>query len=397
MLSAIGQSFKSAEPFTKALIVIILVLVAYSATVQALACVYGLDETPSKVGNAPYKTYFSLANINWWGYPAFFPLVGLLVYLSTVPFRRAWLALVDEGVIRTVDPDTANPAKSLKEDLPSVLRRVEQGCLIAAVIVGLGLVGLEVGTAGKGVWAKDLTIHKQLTRACDDPDYWEMELFGATQPPCDCEEDADSGELDCTPNPRWSDPKIEEPELAWLYLMLRLQMAFIACLGALVLAQTVGHILLFAFFERTRCAARITLDWKSPLYEFGLHHWNQVLNNLYWGLSLGLLVPIMSRFSQRGAELDSGQLIQSIAVSLLVVGPIAGTMIVRQRRLPDTWVDLARELKKLDGEARETALETYHAQRLWPFDRNLASKLGIVVALALLSYIALVDLKTIGS
>jgi hypothetical protein len=59
---------------------------------------------------------------------------------------------------------------------------------------------------------------------------------------------------------------------------------------------------------------------------------------------------------------------------------MVATIIGRQQRLPDIW-QRVREEKDPD------LVALFHKQLLWPFDRNWASKLGIVVSFLLLSYL----------
>ena len=65
-------------------------------------------------------------------------------------------------------------------------------------------------------------------------------------------------------------------------------------------------------------------------------------------------------------------------------------------RLPNTWIELSKELELYEGEEKQALLRTYHSQRLWPFDKNVASKLGIVVAFVMLSYIAVFNIAMLA-
>lgn len=407
----------------KTLVWITIALVIYSLALQVLAGIYELNDLTVDIGDLPYRRYFDPANINWLGYPIFYLLVAMLVHLSWAPFKRAWVELVNEGVIKQKD-DRAPvlEKKDMSKIVESGVARVRRSCIAVAIIFAGVLLILEQRTSTSSVWAKDISGLEQLERACKNPDYWDKEFFelypqlqfGDNSEPAECpvaygDMSYTASDLcicdiarssSCVANDQiHCDVTVERPAYTWLLLALGAQMLFIGALGMLVLAQLAAHIWLFARFEKMKFAhdsgLKIDLDWDSPLAEFGLHKWNQALNNVYWGFSLGLLVPIASRFSQRGDTLDSGQVILSFAVSLVVLGPIAATIIVRQIRLPGTWISITDQLSDSSPDEKEAALKSYHGQRLWPFDKNIASKLGIVVALTLLSYIALVNLATL--
>lgn len=125
---------------------------------------------------------------------------------------------------------------------------------------------------------------------------------------------------------------------------------------------------------------QLSLDPFSKLHEFGLESWNYAWNNVYWVFSLVLLVPIASKQAQTAGTTDLGQLVLQYGVPILIAAPMVATIIARQQRLPNLWPRIRAE-KDPDLVAR------YHKQLLWPFDRNWASKLGIVVSFVLLTYL----------
>lgn len=381
--------------YTTILVVTTGTLVAYSLLIQYLAINAGLGDIPKGIGNLPYKGYSDFGNINWRGYPIFFPAVAALVYLSFVPFLRAWRDMVDEGVI--VDETKTLSAKEIKQRVTESLGRMAWICILAAVVAAGALLFVERANDKKSVWAKDLPVREQVERACADPDYWEKSLFDQSPGLCLCiAQDTGTG-VTCYANlSKVPSTRFDLTKNTCLYFVVQSQMLFIGILGMLVLLQIAAHILLFAFFDRLGARKHnplvIRLNWQSPLAEFGMHYWNHALNNVYWGFSIALFVPIASRFSQRGTELDSGQIILSLAVTLLVVGPIAATIIVRQMRLPAVWQSLQAEMAGRSEKEKQALMKSYHAQRLWPFDKNVSTKMGIIVALALLGYIALFNL-----
>lgn len=155
-------------------------------------------------------------------------------------------------------------------------------------------------------------------------------------------------------------------------------------LGFLSLYQITFHLFIFSMFERFKFFSRnqlsITLNWESPLGEFGLEGWNNTLNNIYWLLSAVLVVPLISRFSQPPGEMSNGQIMIQIFVPILFAIPIVFTIIQRQVRLPEVW-HLVRDSKDI------SISKKYHDQKIWPLDKNWSSKLGILIATTLLMYL----------
>ena len=109
--------------------------------------------------------------------------------------------------------------------------------------------------------------------------------------------------------------------------------------------------------------------------EFGLEYWNQALNNLYWVLTIAIGIPLVSAANQSSD--DVGQLMLRLLVPLLFLVPLILTIIVRQQYLPGAW----RQVRSGNQD------DLYQKQLLWPLDRNWASKLGIILAFVLLSYL----------
>jgi len=184
-------------------------------------------------------------------------------------------------------------------------------------------------------------------------------------------------------------PPSDQQSLFWgLYF----QQFAIITLAFFVLTQVLMYAILFGRFNSWGYAKsqgfKVELNYRSPMNEFGLEHWNQALNNMYWALSLGLIIPILSRQSQPNPNsLDDGQQILRVGISMLLLLPMITNIISRQVHLPRVW-------EKLKKDGNDDA-EQYHHQRLWPLDRNWSSKLGIIVAFVLASLFLGIELKSI--
>jgi hypothetical protein len=91
-----------------------------------------------------------------------------------------------------------------------------------------------------------------------------------------------------------------------------------------------------------------------------------------------LIVPMISKGSQPTGDEDAGQFIIKVAVPLLLILPMFLTIIFRQVRVMSLWPSI------YENEVKAIA---YNKQSLWPFDRNWASKIGIILAFLMLSYL----------
>jgi hypothetical protein len=178
----------------------------------------------------------------------------------------------------------------------------------------------------------------------------------------------------------------------WFNVLAYLQQVAMVSLGCLALLHVSLHTVAFCFLEHLAVAKRpgmsITLDAQSPIHEFGLEHWNHVLNNVFWLLAAAMIVPIVSKASQLGAKADLGQTMLQFGILILVASPMILTIVSRQQRLPKVWATLTD-----GGKPAKQSIDLYHAQRLWPLDKNWVSKSGILLAFFLLSYFLGVSLS----
>lgn len=163
-----------------------------------------------------------------------------------------------------------------------------------------------------------------------------------------------------------------------------LQQYIIIFFGWIALLQIWVHLYYFANFDKLAIAKelnmRLELDYRSNLHEFGLERWNQALNTIYWVLSPALVVPIISKNSQSESGLDDlGQIMLRWIVPLLFLSPMIFTIIARQKKVMGIW-----DKVRVDTDEN---VQKFHKQVLWPLDKNWASKLGIILSFALLSYL----------
>ncbi len=285
--------------------------------------------------------------LNWLLFPLYWPVVFALVAATWDAFIRAWATLGDTNVIMR------------------------------------GEVTAELG---------------QLQELIDEFVRWRILLIALAAVFAVVINIADSWSIICNyrePNPAClNDPDFT---LAWHFLakpelkMVNGLFVFLAYLGQTVLVflallsllQITFHSVAFGCFRYFRTAKQhgleIVMNYRSKMNEFGLEHWNYALNNLYWIFSICLLIPLLSKSAQPAGSLDAGQLMLRLLVPLLIGMPMVVTVVVRQLHLRRVWLDL-------EG-APEEDFHSYHNQKIWPLDRNWSSKLGLVTAFVLLSYL----------
>ncbi|MFC1568040.1 hypothetical protein ACFL3K_02435 [Pseudomonadota bacterium] len=329
---------------------IALCCVAYALLIHIVAAVFGLNSNPEIEG---YTSYFS--KLNWSLYPLFFLLMAPLLVWVDSGFFKAWEGLRKTEVLR------AEPECEVDDsDMKCVRQQINKWRPIILLLALLLSAGANIYESGKVVsfYSGEMNFSEQVVYAGEDPDFFTHWWPGTT------EHSASSGD--------WA-----------LFLLIYLQQFIIATMGIYVLLQLIFHPIFFGLFNHLEIknngkSLRIRLSHNSPVREFGLEHWNQRLNNIYWYLCVALSIPIISKLSQtKSTSDDEGQIILKVAVSVLLLAPMVANIISRQVHLPHLWEEL-RSKKPDDA-------DSFHDQRLWPLDRNWASKLGIVLAFTLSS------------
>lgn len=316
-------------------------LSAYSIAVLLLAGILHLAD-----GGVLFKGY--LHKINWAPFFLFWFAVLPLVHATWEPFQRAWRESAKTGVLHSRRQEFV-PGNVLDALLASIqAKRLWLAC--AAGVLALGLNYLDV---------RSLLACYGDRNQCD----WSHLDFSVA----------------------WlvlgDEFRTENAVFVVLAYAQQLVLVFFAWLALL---QLLFHSLLPAFVGRFRVARDkgllVTLNHRSALHEFGMENWNYALNNAYWLISAGLIVALLSRYAQApDVPISTGQLLIRCTVPFIVLGPMIATIVVRQRLLRDVW-------HRLDVN-EPTEVQLFHAQMIWPLDRNWSSKLGLIVAFGLLSYL----------
>lgn len=372
---------------------ICLALVTYSMLLLPLSRWLSLHCSPD------FEGYW--VKLNWSLYSLFWPPVCLLVVATWEAFERAWLDLFQNGCIQSTKD--ANP------DLTQAYWSVVSGTFAPArrrTIIIAGIVALLANIPDySNLWCIYTSKRSELSQKSYVPS---QETKALNKVVGTLEGDASSGRVVV----EWQRPDVSARKglirlekdwtEAWYFseahslrdrkvknlsfvVLAYTQQLAIAWLAILCLLQICLHTYFFARFEALGSARKIglklRLNSQSNLHEFGLEAWNSALNNFYWIVSLALVIPIISGRSQLAAQSDLGQQILQFAISILVLIPLVLTIVVRQWRLQDLW----EEVRAYEKYKQKDEIDLYHKQRVWPLDRNWASKLGIVIAFAMLS------------
>jgi len=352
-------------------VVLSLLLAGFSVAGCMLAWLLGFNDPPG-VEVTGYKTYFQKPN--WYGYPVFFVLLALPLWLSWTPFIDAWRRLGHTGVLRSRG---ANADDQALLSLVSFLQSQRLRALYLALAVSTAINVIDVWPVYRAYSAD--TYGQQLEYACRNVSFFSKWLFEAWPPESIPSNPCEEVSQDAAP-PQSLGERLAPPaaQLAVVFVSY-LQQFVLVTLAALVICQVLLHAWWFARLEGSTLAQHLSLtielDPASPMHEFGLEHWNHALNNLYWAISPALIAPFISRAQVVDlAHMNPGQKMFNIFIPLAVLAPMVATIITRQVRLPAVW-----ETLQPHG-ACDPAL--YLEQRLWPLDRNWSSKLGIIIALA---------------
>ena len=340
---------------------------ALSFLLWAVYAGLGATERPEFLApQQPFETYFQ--KVNWWPFPFFFLAMVPVLYLTWGAFLSAWRDLARTEVIRTADGGAPSP-----ETMERVIADISRTRLWVIPITILAVIVINIlDTSGDvDIYFGDASGRDQIAYACEAPDFGAGWIFRAhlTEP------------FACDPGLAGIGARDRvEPgggQVLMVILML-LQQGLIIALVALAFLQLLTHTLLFGFFERWIPTARregltLRMNILSPVREFGLERWNYALNNFYWASCPALLAVFASRLSTPPEIYRPGQEMLGWMVPALLLLPMVLTILARQSRLPDLWPRLE------DAEAADG----YASQKLWPLDRNWASKLGIVLAFIL--------------
>ena len=110
----------------------------------------------------------------------------------------------------------------------------------------------------------------------------------------------------------------------------------------------------------------IRLDYRDGTKEFGLSEWNEAIDSMYWGLALVLIIPLISAYNQPDKNLDIGQFMADILLTILVISPFLFSIYVRGLRVPTARLSALEESKKTGNDA---AIDDFSKQTIWPLQR----------------------------
>jgi len=343
-----------------------------------------------------------LGEIIWILYPVFWPAVMFLFFQTWHQFMNAWHDLFLNGCVSikglnvntsscsTTPCDNKEKAKQieLEKAFKAFAREIagmhKVRVLWPAIILAMFLTNLDAAGIYKLYWHEGGKSFYMETVNKDKPECYVL-LYQKLVPAVCSESKGDRLEDDWTEAWAWPGNKVDKVANGYFVLAAYTQELLLILFALMALFQIVLHLWLFWRFESIEVSRSrqllLTLDPLSTMHEFGLEGWNYALNNTYWIISMALLIPIISVTSQPPGKADVGQILMKWIVPLLFLVPLIGTIIVRQIRVSLLWSDV----RKMGEDTAE--VKGFHKQVLWPFDRNWASKLGIIIAFALLTYV----------
>ena len=358
----------------------------------------------------PYKTFFEVPA--WFPFPIYFAIAALVIWQSWDAFINVWEKLPQTKVIKRRGEEEVSKEILLK--LTKEFNNYRFYLIILSILLGILCMWVDSERERNTMYNEE-NFSGQLARACEDPDFlskWLWNEWTADSTHREKKNPCSLKGLEGIKNPTkeqqyhwrkdeilkiindnkttYKDDRIHPPRAQWVTVLLfHLEDAVLISLGWLIFFQSLAHSYFFCRFEHLKISQTfnlyLELNVKSDLNEFGLERWNHALNNLYWYLSAALMIPILSRGSQRDlSNLDTSQLLLELFIPVIVATPMITTIIVRQMRIPSCW----DRLSKPD-------YEKFLEQRLWPLDKNWSSKLGVLLAFLILSLFLGVNIATI--
>jgi len=363
---------------------ITLALVIYSLFILGLTVLTGIHLDAELKGGLRFDGY--LSKFNWSLFSLWWLFLALLVHLTWEPFLAAWHDLQQKEMLRDRDGKPAT--------VEQIRRLCQQMGRYRLVLLGVAV------AASIAVNYVDTQYLRDIYGSC------ETDTLNFVHKPAAVEKAAffkkrcgdmegvqiDNLEIDFNIAYLVHDREIKTDVIAEISketnslfnYAIYFQQFVAVVMAALALFQLALVCNLFWRLERAawlnKDGLQMSLDPFSKMHEFGLESWNHAWNNVYWVFSLVLLVPIASKQAQTVETPDLAQIVLQYGVPALIAAPMVATIIARQQRLPDLW-------PRIREEQDPDLVALYHRQLLWPFDRNWASKLGIVVSFILLGYL----------
>ncbi len=367
------QLLKSIWPAPGPIRSLLLSLVVYSILVLICTIVLGFACDPAHPpteahlaladlnGTVPeYRTYFMKPN--WFLYPLFFLLIGIIIKFSWEPFQEAWRrsGSSPNSVVKSSDGTVID--KQRIENLIAKLEKLRSRSLVVGLALALIWATVDSSETRRIYFGVE-TYADQLQYALKDPDFTVKWLFEREPPKAE------------------SAPALAAPTEQIIFtLMLELEQFFLIGLGLLVLIQIVLQAILFVALDKFRLNGvtySIHLDPLRPSNDFGLGDWNKALDVMYWSIAPGLGIANISMLSQPSDIKDIGQLMGMWTLGLLLAAPFLITVLGRRG-----WVYECQRRLEEDGNDKRV-WERFHQQRLWPMEARRMEKVGILLCMIL--------------
>ena len=130
----------------------------------------------------------------------------------------------------------------------------------------------------------------------------------------------------------------------------------------------------FPFKNSQRIGVRLNV--RDDMGEFGLSLWNRAVNFTLFVVAIAMFIPIISKESQETPEPDIGQELIMYLVPLVLLVPVVGSFLIR--------ATLHIRLKNNFHQLTRLERNSYISQEIWPFNRNIVSK--ILVSIIFVEY-----------
>ncbi len=343
-----------------------------------------------------------LTKPNWFLYVIFWPIIFLLYAYTWNAFLDAWKSLSTNGCIYSMKEKNTTPSAEKMVEVFNLFTQYRRKSLVAAVLVTLPLMYVDTLSLQKAYGIPEVeyratpkkfvieTVEVSYLVSAGGKEFFIPEKKHLANPLQNVIEKKESPYFavkgtESRLDHDWCDAWLFDKTIGKVENLIFVVIAYIQQFIIIVLAFAAFfhiclHIGFFYFFEKLSVTKandlQLRLIYDSNVYEFGLEKWNYALNNIYWVLAVAVLIPIASQSSQPVAG-DVGQTMIKQLVPLIFGAPMVFTIVVRQARLPEVWSRVEHD--------DDDRVALFHKQLLWPLDRNWASKLGIVIAFALLS------------
>lgn len=342
---------------------------------------------------------------NWFWFFLFFPLLGLLTVSNWKVFENAWRSLLEKGVLQEMTY-SAQPKQPLSPNgIQAIIDRfyrLRRWWVWVALVFGLVLTMVDstcTVTFHYPSLYDSLPTHfkKECAREINEQENKSKFFFKEFKSPDDtgnsrevnlvAEKDFMILHLDFQDkekNDKLSGLPGAKTAGYMLVIVAYLMQGVLISMGFMLLFQIFVHLYWFSFLAlfpfRHADARGIQLNFRDEMGEFGLADWNNAMNYTNVIIAIGMLIPFISAMSQPETRDDTGQILFIWLLPLLLIVPILWSFITR--------VVLQLRFKRNFQRLSANEKDSYKAQVLWPFDRDMISKVAIVVIVTEYFYVA---------